>query len=206
MAIIIFFFSSRRRHTRLQGDWSSDVCSSDLPEVSALPNSRFAHGLHPGESGTGPHRTVHAPTGWHLDVARLPGSGRRTEDRFHRRRDPAAAEFTISSTSRRLLTEPRADAYGAVQFVHDFEDATLEIGVGRVRLQPLADFAGRGGGLLAADEGVRPGEHQEDLAVALDLGQGSEGRLQAGKREGRLVPIVKRALARSPGPARRLPG
>src|SRR6202165_5256490 len=25
-----FFFSSRRRHTRLLGDWSSDVCSSDL--------------------------------------------------------------------------------------------------------------------------------------------------------------------------------
>src|SRR5256885_7045512 len=28
-----FFFSSRRRHTRLQGDWSSDVCSSDLERV-----------------------------------------------------------------------------------------------------------------------------------------------------------------------------
>src|SRR3989454_11150930 len=28
--MLIFFFSSRRRHTRLQGDWSSDVCSSDL--------------------------------------------------------------------------------------------------------------------------------------------------------------------------------
>src|SRR5256885_13047970 len=28
--IFSFFFSSRRRHTRLQGDWSSDVCSSDL--------------------------------------------------------------------------------------------------------------------------------------------------------------------------------
>src|SRR5256885_14810307 len=26
----MFLFSSRRRHTRLQGDWSSDVCSSDL--------------------------------------------------------------------------------------------------------------------------------------------------------------------------------
>src|SRR5256885_11398581 len=26
----VIFFSSRRRHTRLQGDWSSDVCSSDL--------------------------------------------------------------------------------------------------------------------------------------------------------------------------------
>src|SRR5256885_6949028 len=28
--MLCFFFSSRRRHTRLQGDWSSDVCSSDL--------------------------------------------------------------------------------------------------------------------------------------------------------------------------------
>src|SRR6478672_12118845 len=26
-----FFFSSRRRHTRSDRDWSSDVCSSDLP-------------------------------------------------------------------------------------------------------------------------------------------------------------------------------
>src|SRR6266446_9760910 len=30
-----FFFSSRRRHTTLQGDWSSDVCSSDLTSTSA---------------------------------------------------------------------------------------------------------------------------------------------------------------------------
>src|SRR5688500_20323308 len=29
-SLFFFFFSSRRRHTRLQGDWSSDVCSSDL--------------------------------------------------------------------------------------------------------------------------------------------------------------------------------
>src|SRR2546426_9161271 len=31
--VLFFFFSSRRRHTRLQGDWSSDVCSSDLELV-----------------------------------------------------------------------------------------------------------------------------------------------------------------------------
>src|SRR5207248_8837604 len=30
-----FFFSSRRRHTRSYGDWSSDVCSSDLQELVA---------------------------------------------------------------------------------------------------------------------------------------------------------------------------
>src|SRR5256885_11741421 len=33
--MIFFFFSSRRRHTRLQGDWSSDVCSSDLAQAEA---------------------------------------------------------------------------------------------------------------------------------------------------------------------------
>src|SRR2546430_8062374 len=32
----IFFFSSRRRHTRFDCDWSSDVCSSDLHEAGAL--------------------------------------------------------------------------------------------------------------------------------------------------------------------------
>src|SRR5882762_5261848 len=29
--LFFFFFSSRRRHTRFKCDWSSDVCSSDLP-------------------------------------------------------------------------------------------------------------------------------------------------------------------------------
>src|SRR2546430_14426662 len=30
MCDVVFFFSSRRRHTRFDCDWSSDVCSSDL--------------------------------------------------------------------------------------------------------------------------------------------------------------------------------
>src|SRR5207253_8215963 len=32
----VFFFSSRRRHTRWPRDWSSDVCSSDLGKQSIL--------------------------------------------------------------------------------------------------------------------------------------------------------------------------
>src|SRR5256886_13650234 len=32
--LILFFFSSRRRHTRLDCDWSSDVCSSDLVVIA----------------------------------------------------------------------------------------------------------------------------------------------------------------------------
>src|SRR5438094_2531493 len=31
-----FFFSSRRRHTRSYGDWSSDVCSSDLDRTGVI--------------------------------------------------------------------------------------------------------------------------------------------------------------------------
>src|SRR5256885_9769719 len=41
-----FFFSSRRRHTRLQGDWSSDVCSSDLRGLRQV-----AHGIDESEGG-----------------------------------------------------------------------------------------------------------------------------------------------------------
>src|SRR6266498_3251628 len=45
---VVFFFSSRRRHTRCGRDWSSDVCSSDLdPTLPALslpqPDVRWPH-------------------------------------------------------------------------------------------------------------------------------------------------------------------
>src|SRR6516162_3253512 len=43
-----FFFSSRRRHTRLQGDWSSDVCSSDLPGQNAASVPAGGNELRPG--------------------------------------------------------------------------------------------------------------------------------------------------------------
>src|SRR5690348_1164037 len=36
-----FFFSSRRRHTRWTGDWSSDVCSSDLSEIESRIATRI---------------------------------------------------------------------------------------------------------------------------------------------------------------------
>src|SRR5207248_6211257 len=40
---IFFFFSIRRRHTRSYGDWSSDVCSSDL--LQCLRCVHFAESL-----------------------------------------------------------------------------------------------------------------------------------------------------------------
>src|SRR2546426_229797 len=50
-SLAFFFFSSRRRHTRLQGDWSSDVCSSDLPPwfgPSGWPSRARTSGTTPG--------------------------------------------------------------------------------------------------------------------------------------------------------------
>src|SRR3712207_8137371 len=37
----MFFFSSRRRHTRYWRDWSSDVCSSDLGSVMVEKNKDY---------------------------------------------------------------------------------------------------------------------------------------------------------------------
>src|SRR2546430_12552108 len=44
----VFFFSSRRRHTRFDCDWSSDVCSSDLKAILVglgLPTRQKARDL-----------------------------------------------------------------------------------------------------------------------------------------------------------------
>src|SRR2546430_3330450 len=41
--ICFFFFSSRRRHTRFDCDWSSDVCSSDLAAVGRAEGVALAH-------------------------------------------------------------------------------------------------------------------------------------------------------------------
>src|SRR5713226_6400798 len=40
-----FFFSSRRRHTRWTGDWSSDVCSSDLGIAVGMATNIPPHNL-----------------------------------------------------------------------------------------------------------------------------------------------------------------
>src|SRR5438067_188970 len=42
LSIEEFFFSSRRRHTRSKRDWSSDVCSSDLPRTTPPSPARRA--------------------------------------------------------------------------------------------------------------------------------------------------------------------
>src|SRR5688572_32812110 len=62
---VLFFFSSRRRHTRFDCDWSSDVCSSDLHMErcpSAVTRSRICCAS-----------TAWAPTSWSRSEERRVG-------------------------------------------------------------------------------------------------------------------------------------
>src|SRR6266508_5047531 len=51
---VVFFFSSRRRHTRWPRDWSSDVCSSDLRRPRCPRRRQEGRG---GEDGASPERS-----------------------------------------------------------------------------------------------------------------------------------------------------
>src|SRR6266480_6492288 len=65
MYCIFFFFSSRRRHTRLTCDWSSDVCSSDLPVDFALWKA-----AKPGEPSWDSAIGAGRP-GWHIECSAM---------------------------------------------------------------------------------------------------------------------------------------
>src|ERR1035441_10752989 len=58
LCLWLFFFSSRRRHTRCLSDWSSDVCSSDLYAAENGPPNFMMR-----NNGDGTFRDVTAETG-----------------------------------------------------------------------------------------------------------------------------------------------
>src|SRR5690242_21012119 len=59
--LYLFFFSSRRRHTRLTCDWSSDVCSSDLATSRRADDRRPGGGARGGPTGRRGTRADQAP-------------------------------------------------------------------------------------------------------------------------------------------------
>src|SRR5690554_7979659 len=77
----MFFFSSRRRHTRCGRDWSSDVCSSDLPSSPSLPfgDEDFSIGVwvntsSPGSDISGDILSYYDPNqrkGLHLSIKKI---------------------------------------------------------------------------------------------------------------------------------------
>src|SRR6266516_5564398 len=80
-----FFFSSRRRHTRSYGDWSSDVCSSDLRAGGPCGRSRcWSEAQGPGRSarprsGPAARRSCGSPRPGTVELGREIGA-RRLQD------------------------------------------------------------------------------------------------------------------------------
>src|ERR1041385_3624133 len=66
---VIFFFSSRRRHTRCSRDWSSDVCSSDLTPQEDLAIINAADFQELNQKLTDAHSRGHTHIGGTLEDA-----------------------------------------------------------------------------------------------------------------------------------------
>src|SRR3712207_8638609 len=86
MYCLLFFFSSRRRHTRYWRDWSSDVCSSDLkPSKMKKISSTKAKKTETSEQGDAHFKVVlPKPVSRNrreLDGATEPEGRRRSEER-----------------------------------------------------------------------------------------------------------------------------
>src|SRR5207237_2294627 len=81
--VLVFFFSSRRRHTRFKCDWSSDVCSSDLAQGGPLPEDHLPdHAVERHRGHAREERGHHRAAG--LDRPRRAarrGAGERSEER-----------------------------------------------------------------------------------------------------------------------------
>src|SRR2546430_730639 len=68
--VFVFFFSSRRRHTRFDCDWSSDVCSSDLSGGEAQ-RVKLATELAKRDTGRTLYILDEPTTGLHFEDVRL---------------------------------------------------------------------------------------------------------------------------------------
>src|SRR6266516_3150540 len=88
--ILCFFVSSRRRHTRSYGDWSSDVCSSDLPGPAAR--------LLPCDSGV--RHAAFSPSRWPRSAWCWPGSRPVSAPRWPTSSPPRLARKDCFGTAR----------------------------------------------------------------------------------------------------------
>src|SRR6266481_6877369 len=120
---MVFFFSSRRRHTRWNCDWSSDVCSSDLAGLPAAEHAQVVRA-----SGSGWLRDLDAlcvgTAAWRLGAGRA-----RKEDPV----SPGAAVICLAKpgepvTGGQPLLELRTDDPARFDRALDALDGAIEIG------------------------------------------------------------------------------
>src|SRR2546426_8612731 len=121
----VFFFSSRRRHTRLQGDWSSDVCSSDLESI-------FSEKYHTTVGVKISKKALHVgDQEWHLILWDLAGEDEFLQIRTSYLRGSAGYLLVVDGTRRATLDtavsiqQRIVDTVGDIPFVVLFNKADL---------------------------------------------------------------------------------
>src|SRR5690606_41057191 len=113
--VLVFFFSSRRRHTRFSRDWSSDVCSSDLDdEFEALLDQLHGKGRHTGVAADAAPAAepvaAEAPAGAGGDDLISDSEFEELLDRLHGKgKHSAAAGADAAATAESVTAEPAAD-------------------------------------------------------------------------------------------------
>src|SRR5205807_176968 len=133
-----FFFPSRRRHTRLQGDWSSDVCSSDLP--AAGPGGPIASG---SMTTVRPEHVTTAAVPPRDLAAALRGAGLTGVDDSARRR----AEYSADASNYRVVPS-------VVVFPRHVDEAAAALDVARRAGVPVTS---RGAGTSIAGNAIGSG-------------------------------------------------
>src|SRR5438477_1055884 len=102
---MLFFFSSRRRHTRLTCDWSSDVCSSDLNTI-CRKMKKTSSGKFGGRSEA--HAELPAAGLLHLPADGVRDDGLRADRRLSRGGLPGQGALHVRSEERRVGKECRS--------------------------------------------------------------------------------------------------
>src|SRR2546426_7702724 len=139
-----FFFSSRRRHTRLQGDWSSDVCSSDLtlraddhrhagqaPRQEERLVARLL-GVEPDRRRVGDDLDATGPAAVAAtdDRGPVPEVGQRLDGDLHRRRLAGAADDQVADGNDGYRERARLEDAARVEPLARAEETTVSLARG----------------------------------------------------------------------------
>src|SRR2546427_12645732 len=117
--VFYFFFSSRRRHTRFDCDWSSDVCSSDLPWRAGPDKAHLHQGRWLPEVSRGLREQAGSRTSpEHSKSAAPPARGRRTSMRALRHGKssiPCMARYDTKKSALDKIGSGRSRKHATIQ-------------------------------------------------------------------------------------------
>src|SRR6266478_9051628 len=197
--VVCFFFSSRRRHTRFDCDWSSDVCSSDLPGTREGPMMLARDDLTP------PRRTPLHALHLSLGAKMVPFAGYEMPVQYatgvlreHQHTRAAAGLFDVSHMGQIALRAASGPVENAAKALERLVPQDI-VGVAPGR-QRYAQFTNESGGILDDLMVANFGSHLF-LVVNAACKAEDEAHLRANLSDVCVIePLTDRALIAVQGP------